>query len=370
MQPFNKYYPPDWTPDKGTVNKFVGKHAYGDRARKIDQGILIVRFELPFNIWCTGCDNHIGKGVRYNAEKKQIGKYYSTPILQFRMKCHLCNNWIEIHTDPQHAEYVVVSGARKKIETWQPDKEDNVIILHGNDDNGKNMKEKLEQDPIFRLEHGLQDKSASAAKIPVLTQLQRLNDQQWKDPYTLSQQIRRKFREEKKRDLQIEEKANQLKDKHSLHIDLLPESEKDLLEAKLVDFSESRRLQIEQQKLETSTAPLFNKPSALSTSLPLSTKATKLKNQNTKNINNNNAKQTLENRAKLHTKLKTDPFLQQASFTKRKIPLDSSASNINKSTNSSLNGITLRPTKKLKSENTTTKNNLVNYDSSDSGSDE
>jgi hypothetical protein len=59
------------------------------------------RFELPFNIWCTGCDNHIGQGVRYNAEKKKIGNYYSTPILQFRMKCHLCDNWIEIHTDPK-----------------------------------------------------------------------------------------------------------------------------------------------------------------------------------------------------------------------------------------------------------------------------
>ena len=29
----------------------VGKHALGDRARKLDQGILITRFELPFNIW-------------------------------------------------------------------------------------------------------------------------------------------------------------------------------------------------------------------------------------------------------------------------------------------------------------------------------
>ena len=28
-----------------------GKHALGDRARKLDQGILITRFELPFNIW-------------------------------------------------------------------------------------------------------------------------------------------------------------------------------------------------------------------------------------------------------------------------------------------------------------------------------
>lgn len=26
--------------------------------------------------------------------------YYSTPVYQFRMKCHLCNNHFEIKTDP------------------------------------------------------------------------------------------------------------------------------------------------------------------------------------------------------------------------------------------------------------------------------
>lgn len=39
--------------------------------------------------------------MRYNAEKTQVGKYYSTPIFQFRMKCHLCDNHFEIRTDPK-----------------------------------------------------------------------------------------------------------------------------------------------------------------------------------------------------------------------------------------------------------------------------
>lgn len=53
MQGFNmgRYYPPDFDPTKGGLNKQQGKHPLGDRARKVDQGILIVRFELPFNIW-------------------------------------------------------------------------------------------------------------------------------------------------------------------------------------------------------------------------------------------------------------------------------------------------------------------------------
>ncbi|KAG0295101.1 hypothetical protein BGZ98_001515 [Dissophora globulifera] len=37
----NKYYPPDWDPSKGSINTYVGQHPLRDRARKLDQGILI-----------------------------------------------------------------------------------------------------------------------------------------------------------------------------------------------------------------------------------------------------------------------------------------------------------------------------------------
>lgn len=59
------------------------------------------RFELPYNIWCGGCGAHVGMGVRYNAQKTTVGRYYSTPIFKFRMKCHLCDNHFEIQTDPK-----------------------------------------------------------------------------------------------------------------------------------------------------------------------------------------------------------------------------------------------------------------------------
>lgn len=38
------------------------------------------RFEMPYNIWCGGCNSMIAKGVRFNAEKKQVGNYYSTKV--------------------------------------------------------------------------------------------------------------------------------------------------------------------------------------------------------------------------------------------------------------------------------------------------
>ena len=96
----NKYYPPDYDPKVGGLNKYHGTHALRERARKLDKGILIIRFELPFNIWCDQCNHHIGMGVRYNADKSKIGMYYSTPVYQFRMKCHLCDNYFVIKTDP------------------------------------------------------------------------------------------------------------------------------------------------------------------------------------------------------------------------------------------------------------------------------
>jgi hypothetical protein len=40
----NKYYPPDWDPSKGSVNKYVGQHPLRDRAKKLSQGILVIRF--------------------------------------------------------------------------------------------------------------------------------------------------------------------------------------------------------------------------------------------------------------------------------------------------------------------------------------
>lgn len=49
----NKYYPPDFDPKKcggGGLNKFLGTHALRERAKKIHLGIIIIRFEMPYNM--------------------------------------------------------------------------------------------------------------------------------------------------------------------------------------------------------------------------------------------------------------------------------------------------------------------------------
>lgn len=97
-----QYYPPDYDPSKGSLNAQRGTHALGARAKNLSTtGELVVRFELPFNIWCGSCEAHLGAGVRYNAKKRKVGAYHSTPIYAFRCKCHLCDGFFEIRTDPQ-----------------------------------------------------------------------------------------------------------------------------------------------------------------------------------------------------------------------------------------------------------------------------
>ena len=63
----NKYYPTDWRPEMGSINAYHGTHALRERANKLHLGILIIRFEMPYNIWCEGCKIHIGMGVRYTS---------------------------------------------------------------------------------------------------------------------------------------------------------------------------------------------------------------------------------------------------------------------------------------------------------------
>jgi coiled-coil domain-containing protein 130 len=63
---------------------------------------------MPFPIVCGGCEANIGMGVRYNAEKKKVGNYFSTPIFQFTMKCHLCPNKIVVQTDPKVISYIII----------------------------------------------------------------------------------------------------------------------------------------------------------------------------------------------------------------------------------------------------------------------
>lgn len=263
----NKYYPPEWTPSKGSINKFRGTHALRERARKLHMGILIIRFEMPFNIWCGGCNSHIGMGVRYNAEKSKVGMYYTTPIYKFRMKCHLCTNHFEIQTDPQNLDYVILNGARRQEGRWDPNENDQIAPEE------KEVSKKLAVDPMFRLEHNVEDKVKQKTAAPSVAQLEELQER-WKDDYVMNKVLRQKFRETKKALKIAEDKDRALLEKCSLDISLLPESAEDcklagLLKLTPLDTFEERQ---KSKREEIISRPLFSAQSSTNSTInsPLS----------------------------------------------------------------------------------------------------
>ncbi|XP_018055849.1 PREDICTED: coiled-coil domain-containing protein 130 homolog [Atta colombica] len=233
----NLYYPPDYDPHAGGLNKFLGTHALRERARKIHMGILIIRFEMPYNIWCNGCGNHIGMGVRYNAEKKKIGMYYSTPLYQFRMKCHLCDNHFEIKTDPANLDYIIVSGARRQENRWDPKQNEQVVP------ETKEVSCRLYDDAMYKLEHGIEDKKVAKSRNSALESAIALNENIWKDDYSSNCTVRALFRDRKKELQKKQAEDHALLKKTGLDINLVNEHEDDIKLAKLLTHKKGARKQ-------------------------------------------------------------------------------------------------------------------------------
>ncbi|UJR26563.1 hypothetical protein I4U23_007884 [Adineta vaga] len=224
----NKYYPPDFDWRKhSSLNAYQGVHALRERARKLDRGILIIRFEMPYNIWCNTCGNHIGMGVRYNAEKTKIGNYFTTPILQFRMKCHLCDGHFEIKTDPKARDYVIVSGARREEQRWDAAENGQIVM------ESKEEMKKLATDAMFKLEYEGKDLSKKTSKAaPDLNELE-MHQSAWKDDYIINYVLRKDLRQAKREERSQKEADDRVRTKASIDIPLLPSSRHDDRLAKL-----------------------------------------------------------------------------------------------------------------------------------------
>jgi len=202
-------------------------------SKLLTQGRDVIRFETPFDIWCEKCQEVIHKGVRFNADKKKAGKYFTTTIWEFQLKCHLCDNIMIVATDPQNTTYKCISGCRKKEESWDQD-EDTVKLLD------EKEKRKLEEDPFYRLEHFAasdgsgkrEDEVKSKEKKAVLHQLKHIQDVRSRDDGILNRTLRNAFRKQKKEDQANEAQHAEERKRLNMQIPLLPESEEDRVRAK------------------------------------------------------------------------------------------------------------------------------------------
>ncbi|KAL9604696.1 MAG: hypothetical protein Q9219_000416 [cf. Caloplaca sp. 3 TL-2023] len=232
---------------------FSDSHALGSRARKAGQGILTVRFEMPFAIWCTTCPKPtiIGQGVRFNAEKKKIGNYHSTPIFSFRMKHTACGGWIEIRTDPKNTAYVVLEGAKKRDTGEEKVEEGDMVIMSAEE------REKLQSDAFAVLEGKVEEKKRVFSDKSRIEDLYVGKGRDWDDPYAASRRLRKVFRVERKARERDDARTEDLKDRMSFGGELLAESEEDRRRAGFVDFGEVGG---ELDVVKAKSKPLFGHP--------------------------------------------------------------------------------------------------------------
>jgi len=225
-----RYYPPD----ASNPPTFNTTHPLGARAKKAPQGILTVRFELPFAVWCSTCKPAaiIGQGVRFNAEKKKVGNYYSTPIWSFRMKHTACGGWWEIRTDPASATYIVVDGAKKR---------DYGEGLEGKEAEGdlkflsEEEREKRRVDAFAGFEGRVEEKGIVEGNKERVEELYE-KAEVWRDPYEVNARLRKGFRVQRKVLKKEERYKEGVQDKFSLGIDIVDGTESDNMRAKMVEF--------------------------------------------------------------------------------------------------------------------------------------
>lgn len=65
----------------------------------------------------------------------------------------------------QNLDYVIVSGASRKNERWE-EKEGETVSVEGHSE-----AQKLASDPMYRLEHGVQDKSKADEAAPRIARI-------------------------------------------------------------------------------------------------------------------------------------------------------------------------------------------------------
>lgn len=313
-----KYVPPD-EEGRTSGNALHKKHPLGKRASKLaSQGILTVRFEMPFPIWCSSCAKPtiIGQGVRFNAEKKKVGMYYTTPIWSFRFRHVACGGWIEMRTDPKNTAYVVVEGAKKRDTGEDKPGEDGD---GGQIQNGALVimtdaeREALRKNAFASLEKTIEDRERLKAATERIDDLMDVSNKHWDDPYSQNQKLRKAFRADRKEREGEAAKTEALRDRLGLGIELVPGTEEDARRAALMDFGADD----DGGGDKAMAKPLFNNSSSSKRSASKSQSQSQLsKNAGGKpNLKSereaNRRKEAFVTTVVSNTRVARDPFLQR-----------------------------------------------------------
>ena len=149
---------------------------------------------------------------------------------------------------------MVTEGAKKR-DTGEDKIHEGEIVIKTDEE-----RQRLKDDAFAALEVKIDDRKQATTDRSRIEDLQLAKEKDWDDPYAASRKLRRAFRADRKSRQKKDELTKDLRDRMSLGIELLEETEDDRKRARLVEFGE---LGGEVEITKAKARPLFDQPSGM-----------------------------------------------------------------------------------------------------------
>jgi len=179
-----KYYPPDFDPEKLRAKSHVLRAYRQQRGQKRGRRMMEMRMMFPFTLCCDNCKDFVYVGTKFNSKVEKIKgeDYLGIPIWRFYGRCPHCRNEIRFRTDPKTTDYLLESGGSR---THNPRRD--AILAEAQQSEAQ--EEELAGDKVRTLEH----KSYSAAEelktLESLEELRRISKRLMAAPDKLTDEL-------------------------------------------------------------------------------------------------------------------------------------------------------------------------------------
>lgn len=183
----NKYYPPDFDPQKLKKPKMPP-----DKQIK-------TRMMLPFTCKCNVCGTYLHIGTKFNMRKETMTdeSYLGIEILRFFFKCTRCTTEITMKTDPKNHDYICEANASRQYDERRDLEAAESALLE--------MKMQEDEDPMRFLEARTYESRREMDIMDALGDILSMNRIQTKvDHEKVLHDVQRKRREDEEKKAEVE----------------------------------------------------------------------------------------------------------------------------------------------------------------------
>ena len=189
----NKYYPPDFDPNKlRTIEK------------KNTHKICNVRMMLPMTMKCYSCNNYMYIGTKFNMKVEPVtNEYYlGIQIYRFCYRCSNCFNEITFKTDPKNNDYIAEKGGSRHLEPWKD-------MLLAEEEFKNEKKKEMKEDAMKNLEYRTYDSKREMEILEATDKVKELNKREENIDYDF---LMEKIKEKKYKNNYLDENDKEQED--------------------------------------------------------------------------------------------------------------------------------------------------------------